>query len=110
MRIVVSTFVALSISASLHAQSNRDPVSTDFYFSRTDLANQSGAERVLDEIELEVSEVCRTLRPDSTLKGQVDKDCFDGMVAYAVDEIDSKNLTAVYLKQKNESLKLNTRN
>lgn len=96
MRLIISSLLAMSLSYTAQADKPRDPVSTEFSFSRADLVSQTSAGRVLEALIDEVSETCRELRPESWVKGPVDADCVSEMVENAVAEINAPNLSAAY--------------
>jgi UrcA family protein len=75
----------------------RDRVSAKISYTKQQLQSEDGANQVLTNLQIKILEACRGDNDYRTkLRGHVDRECFDPMLANAISKIDAPNLTAVY--------------
>jgi UrcA family protein len=100
MRVMNWCLCALTLIGGLSACSPSGGVvieraSGGITFAASDLETEQGAKAVLDQMEADISELCRDQR-----SGQPQSDCVDSMLSSMVREVNSPNLTAAYQARK----------
>lgn len=93
MRFVVSSLIALSLCGFAHAET-REEFEVEIKFDTTQLETETGAQKVLAQIERQARKSCRV--ENLVSRAKIDTACKEDVVAKAVSKIDAPLLTLAY--------------